>query len=57
VQVAGRVRDRIEVPAGVAAADLRRQALASPKVQAALAGREVRTIVVRPPGLVNVVPR
>jgi leucyl-tRNA synthetase len=56
VQVAGRLRDRFEVPPEVAEAELRERALASPRVQAALAGRPVHRVVVRPPGLVNVLP-
>jgi leucyl-tRNA synthetase len=56
VQVQGKVRDRLEVPPGIAEADLRELALASDKVAAALDGRGVRTVVVRAPKLVNVVP-
>lgn len=55
VQVDGRVRDRLTVPAGVAAADLERTALARPAVTRAVGGRVVRRVVVRPPHLVNVV--
>ena len=56
VQVKGKVRDRLEVRADIAEAELRELALASPRVQAALDGSGVRTVVVRPPKLVNVVP-
>ncbi|GAB3673599.1 leucine--tRNA ligase [Angustibacter aerolatus] len=56
VQVQGKVRDRLEVPADVDDDTLRELALASDKVVAALAGRGVRTVVVRAPRLVNVVP-
>jgi leucyl-tRNA synthetase len=56
VQVQGKVRDRLQVPSTVADDDLRELALASERVQAALAGRGVRTVVVRAPKLVNVVP-
>ena len=56
VQVAGKVRDRLEVPPSVAADDLRERALASEGVVRALGGRAVRTVVVREPKLVNVVP-
>ncbi len=56
VQVAGKVRDRLEVAPGISEAQLREQALASPGVQKALAGRAVRTVVVRAPKLVNIVP-
>jgi leucyl-tRNA synthetase len=56
VQVAGKVRDRLEVPPGISAEALRELALASPGVAKALAGRGIRTVVVREPKLVNVVP-
>lgn len=56
VQVQGKVRDRIEVPADITEDDLRERALATAGAQRALAGRDVRTVVVRAPRLVNVVP-
>jgi leucyl-tRNA synthetase len=56
VQVAGKVRDRLEVPPDISDDDLRALALAAPGVTRALAGREVRTVIVRAPRLVNVVP-
>jgi leucyl-tRNA synthetase len=56
VQVAGKVRDRLEVPPGISQEELRELALASAGVQKALAGKGVRTVVVRAPRLVNVVP-
>jgi leucyl-tRNA synthetase len=56
VQVAGKVRDRITVPADIAEAELRELALATDGVARALDGRGVRTVVVRAPKLVNVVP-
>jgi leucyl-tRNA synthetase len=56
VQVAGKVRDKFEVSPDIAEDDLREQALRSDKVRAALDGRDVRTVIVRPPRLVNVVP-
>jgi leucyl-tRNA synthetase len=55
VQVDGKVRDRLPVPADVAAADLERAALARPAVTRAVGGRAIRRVVVRPPHLVNVV--
>ncbi len=55
VQVDGKVRDRLEVPAGISEDDLREQALAASGAQRALAGRGVRTVIVRPPKLVNIV--
>jgi leucyl-tRNA synthetase len=56
VQVQGKVRDRLEVPADISEDALRELALASAAVQRALDGRPVRTVVARPPKLVNVVP-
>jgi leucyl-tRNA synthetase len=56
VQVAGKVRDRLEVPPGISEDDLRELALATPGVARALAGRDVRRVIVVPPRLVNIVP-
>jgi len=55
VQVDGKVRDRLEVPAAIGEDELRELALAAPGVERALAGRGVRTVIVRAPKLVNVV--
>ncbi|MFF3766374.1 leucine--tRNA ligase [Streptomyces sp. NPDC001922] len=57
VQVAGKVRDRLEVAPTIGEDALRSLALASQKVTEALGGTEVGRVIVRPPGLVNVVPR
>ena len=56
VQVAGKVRARLTVPPDVTADALREMALADTAVARALGDRPVRTVVVRPPKLVNVVP-
>jgi leucyl-tRNA synthetase len=56
VQVAGKLRDKFEVPVDVSDDTLRERALASDAVRRALADRPVRTVVVRAPRLVNVVP-
>ena len=56
VQVNGKVRDRLEVPPGIGDDDLRQLALAAPGVVRALGGAGVRTVIVRAPRLVNVVP-
>jgi leucyl-tRNA synthetase len=56
VQVSGKVRDRLQVPPGIGEDELRALALAAPGVDRSLDGRAVRTVIVRPPRLVNVVP-
>jgi leucyl-tRNA synthetase len=56
VQVQGKVKDRLEVSPEIGQDELRELALASAKVQAALDGRGLRTVVVRAPKLVNIVP-
>jgi leucyl-tRNA synthetase len=56
VQVAGKVRDRLEVPPGIGEDELRELALAAPGVIRTLGGAEVRKVIVVPPRLVNIVP-
>ena len=56
VQVQGKVRDRLEVAADISEEDLREAALASEAVQRILDGRDIRTVIVRAPKLVNIVP-
>lgn len=56
VQVAGKVRDRIEVPADADEVACEALALQSPKVQAILDGATPRKVIVRAPKLVNIVP-
>ncbi|WP_101788428.1 leucine--tRNA ligase [Nonomuraea indica] len=55
VQVAGKVRDRLEVPPSITEDDLRALALASEKIKPYLSG-EPRKVIVRVPKLVNIVP-
>jgi leucyl-tRNA synthetase len=55
VQVNGKVRDRLEVDAAISPEDAEAMALASPKVAELLGGASPRTVVARPPRLVNVV--
>ncbi|HWG73000.1 MAG TPA: leucine--tRNA ligase [Acidimicrobiales bacterium] len=54
VQVNGKVRDRIEVDAGIGEDEAVALAMASPKVVRYLNG-EPRKVIARPPGLVNLV--
>jgi len=56
VQVAGKVRDRLEVATGIGEDELRELAPASDGAIRALDGRGVRTVIVRAPKLVNIVP-
>ncbi len=56
VQVAGKVRERLEVSPDIGEDDLREMALAAPAVVKALDGAGIRTVIVRAPKLVNVVP-
>jgi leucyl-tRNA synthetase len=56
VQVAGKVRDRLEVAADISAEALEALALASDAVVRSLDGKGIRTVVVRAPKLVNIVP-
>ncbi len=56
VQVAGKVRDRLEVSPGIAEDELRELALASEAVQRLLDGRPAGKVIVRAPKLVNIVP-
>ncbi len=55
IQVNGKVRDRIEVPADIADDEAERLALASERVARWLDGGTVKKVIVRAPRLVNVV--
>jgi len=57
VQVSGKVRDKIDVPADIGEAQMKERALASEKVRAHIDGREVVKTVIVPPKLVNLVVR
>jgi leucyl-tRNA synthetase len=53
--VDGKVRDRIEVAADITEDACRETAMASGNAKRAIGDREIRTVVVRAPRLVNVV--
>jgi len=55
VQIMGKVRHRITVPADADAATLEKLTLADPKVQELLAGKTVRKVVVVPGKMINLV--
>jgi leucyl-tRNA synthetase len=55
LQVNGKVRDRLDVSPAITEDELRDLAMAAPGITRALAGQEVRRVVVRPPKLVNIV--
>ncbi len=55
VQVNGKVRDKFEAPAGTAEAELERLALSREKTREWTAGKKVRTVIIVPDKLVNIV--
>jgi leucyl-tRNA synthetase len=55
LQINGKVRDRMEVPADLSAKDVEEMALANERVQSMLDGRPVRKVIVVPGKLVNIV--
>ena len=55
VQVNGKVRDKLAVPAEISNADLEQRALANEKVKEFTAGKQIKKVVVVPRKLVNIV--
>ncbi|MGI9609943.1 MAG: class I tRNA ligase family protein, partial [Acidimicrobiia bacterium] len=55
LQVNGKVRDRIDVPADITESDAEAAAMASARIQELTDGKTVRKIISRPPKLVNIV--
>ncbi len=55
VQINGKLRARLTVPAEIDEAALRETALADPRIQELLAGKQIRKIIVVPKKLVNIV--
>jgi leucyl-tRNA synthetase len=56
VQIAGKIKARLEVSPNISESDLQALALAADAVVAALDGKAVKTVIVRAPKLVNIVP-
>jgi leucyl-tRNA synthetase len=54
VQVDGKLRDKFEVSASITEAELEALAMASVNVQNALAGKQIKNVIVRAPKLVNI---
>jgi leucyl-tRNA synthetase len=57
LQVNGKVRGRIAVPFGAPQAELEKRALADPKTQPFVSGKQVVKVIVVPDKLVNIVVR
>jgi leucyl-tRNA synthetase len=55
VQINGKVRERLEVPAGISAAEMQQLALGAEKVQALIDGKQVVKVIPVPGKLVNIV--
>jgi leucyl-tRNA synthetase len=55
IQVNGKVRDRLDVPATISEEDAAAAALAAEKIQPWLEQGEVRKVIARPPRLINIV--
>jgi leucyl-tRNA synthetase len=55
VQINGKVRERMELPAGITAAEMQQAALAAEKVQALIDGKQVVKVIPVPGKLVNIV--
>jgi leucyl-tRNA synthetase len=55
IQVNGKVRDRLEMPAGTNKEEAEQSALAAPKVQSYLEGKQILKAIVVPDRLVNIV--
>ena len=57
VQVNGKVRDRLQVPAGISAEEAKERALTSEGAQRHTAGKEVIKVIYAPGRLVNIVAK
>jgi len=55
VQINGKLRDKFTIPAGMDAEEVKRQAMARPKITAAMQNRTPKEVIVVPGRLVNIV--
>lgn len=55
IQINGKIKERIQVPATISDAEIEAQALALPEIAAALQGESIVKIIARAPKLVNIV--
>ena len=55
VQVNGKVRDRLEIPAGTSKEEAEQSAMVAPKIQTYIEGRKIHKVIVVPERLVNIV--
>jgi len=55
VQIAGKIKDKLQVSPDISQAELEALALASSEIVEALKDQEIRMVVVRAPKLVNIV--
>ena len=56
MQISGKVRERLEVSPSITADELKELVLSNEAVQKALDGAQIKTVIVREPKLVNIVP-
>jgi leucyl-tRNA synthetase len=57
IQVNGKVRQKINVDAGISDEELKTLATGDPKVQELIQGKEIKKIIVVPKKLVNIVAK
>ena len=56
IQIKGKVRGKLEVPADISAEELEKRALESEAVASRLGGKAPRKVIVKPPKIVSIVP-
>ena len=54
LQINGKVRDRMDVPAQISAAELEKLALANERIKENLTGKQIKKVIVVPGKLVNI---